>query len=355
MREGWFTRERLLLLALLAATALALFACFLLLRPFLPATTWALALAVLSHPLHEWLSRRIASENFAAGIAVFLVCAMIVAPAIWVSDQIIEQAASVIESAQNGDIQDKWNGLVERTPWLARAVRWVANHVDFQGELDRASSNLTSRAGGFIQRSLDAALQIVILPFILFFLLRDHRAFLRGIRSLVPLSNRETTQVFQQVSDAIHAQVFGTILVSMIQGSLGGLMFWLLGLPAPVLWAVVMSVFAMAPALGTFMVWGPAALYLALSGEWSKALILVAWGGLMVGTVDSFLYPALVGKRIHLHTLLVFFAIIGGVAAFGSSGLILGPITLSVAIALVDIWRLRTAEGRAAEEAPLMR
>ena len=355
MTEGWLTRERVLVLALLGATILALYGCFLLLQPFLPSITWALALAVITHPLYGWLSRRTGSANLAAGLAVLLVCAVIVAPAVWVTDRIVEQAANLIDNVQSGEAQQKWDELLNRTPWLASAATWITSHVDFQGELKRASASIASQAGNLLRRSLTVAIQFVLLPFVLFFLFRDKSAFLNAVRSLVPLSNRETTEVFTRISDTIHAQIFGTILVSIIQGTLGGLMFWWLALPAPILWAVVMSFCAMVPTLGTFAVWGPAALFLAISGQWAQALILTAWGGLAVGLIDNLLYPFLVGNRLRLHTLLVFFAIVGGVAAFGGSGLILGPVILSLSVALVDIWRRRTAEGRAAEELPLMR
>ena len=353
--DAWLTRERVLVLVLVAATVIALYVCSLLARPFLPALTWALALAVVTHPLYDWLAQRITSENLAAIVAVFLVTALIVAPAVLVTDQVVGQAASVIQNVQEGTVQEKWNQALSSNPWLARVAGWLTDHVDFEGEFERASSSIASRAGGLVRRSFNVAIQIAILPFVLFFFFRDRSRFLRALRSLVPLSNREASEVFQRVNDTIHAMIFGNIVVAIIQGSLGGLMFWWLGLPAPILWSVVMSIVSMIPNLGAFVVWAPAAAFLAISGSWTKAIILVAWGGLMVGLIDNLLYPFLVGNRLRLHTLLVFFAILGGVYVFGASGLILGPVTLAVTLALVDIWRRRTAEGRAAEDIPVTR
>jgi predicted PurR-regulated permease PerM len=126
-------------------------------------------------------------------------------------------------------------------------------------------------------------------------------------------------------------------------------MFWWLGLPAPLLWGAIMALLAIVPVLGAFVVWVPAALYLALSGNWGKALILTAWGGIVIALIDNLLYPVLVGKRLRLHTLPVFIAIVGGIVLFGGAGLILGPVTLALTVALVEVWRRRTAGGRAAE------
>lgn len=137
--------------------------------------------------------------------------------------------------------------------------------------------------------------------------------------------------------------------MALVQGSLGGLMFWILGLPAPVLWGCVMAVLALVPMLGTFLVWGPAAIFLALNGQWGKALILAAWGAIAIGLIDNLLYPLLVRKRMRLHTVPVFFAIVGGIALFGAAGVVVGPLVLSITDALIDVWRRRTAHGRVAE------
>jgi predicted PurR-regulated permease PerM len=110
-----------------------------------------------------------------------------------------------------------------------------------------------------------------------------------------------------------------------------------------------MALLALVPWLGPFVAWVPTALLLALEGSWGKALILSAWGGIVVALIDNLLYPMFVGEKLRLHTLPVFIAIVGGLASFDASGLILGPLILAVTVALVDIWRYRTADGRKAD------
>ena len=185
-------------MARFSATVIALYVCALLVRPFLPAVTWALALAVVTHRLYDWLSTRIDSENLTAGVAVFLVTVLIVAPAVWVTDQIVDQATQVIKEVQAGTVQEKWNRVLESTPWLARITGWLTEHVDFQGEMERASSSIASSAGGFVRRSFDVAIQVVILPFVLFFFFRDRSRFMRALRSLAAI-------VRQQRFDLLHA------------------------------------------------------------------------------------------------------------------------------------------------------
>lgn len=130
-----------------------------------------------------------------------------------------------------------------------------------------------------------------------------------------------------------------------MQGTLGGLVFWWLDLPSPLLWGVVMGLLSMLPMLGTALVWVPAAGFLALSGDVDKALILVAFGTFIIGVVDNLLYPLLVKGPMRLHTVPVFIAVLGGLFAFGATGIVLGPLILAVALALLDIWQRRMALG----------
>ena len=125
----------------------------------------------------------------------------------------------------------------------------------------------------------------------------------------------------------------------LIQGTLGTFIFWALGLPSPLLWGVVMFFLSMIPMAGSFLVWAPAALYLALTGAYVKAVILVGWGVLVIGTIDNFLSPRLVGKRARLHELLIFFAVLGGLQVFGVLGLVLGPVVVAITLALIEMVR----------------
>lgn len=193
-------------------------------------------------------------------------------------------------------------------------------------------------------------MQILITVLCLFFFLRDRHHALEVVRSLMPLSRPESEEVFQRVDDTIHATIFGAVVVAAVQGAMGGLMFWWLGLPSPLVWGAVMGLLAVVPVLGTFVIWAPTAAYLALQGDIGRAAILTAWGMLAIGLIDNFLNPFLVGKRLRFHTLLVFFAILGGLAQFGASGIILGPVLLAIADALLHIWKRRTAYGGTIED-----
>ncbi|MFO1317739.1 MAG: AI-2E family transporter, partial [Burkholderiales bacterium] len=179
--------------------------------------------------------------------------------------------------------------------------------------------------------------------FLLFFFLRDKWRILATVEGLMPLAPTESAEVVRKLREMISAVVYGTLVVALVQGALGGLMFWWLGLPAPLLWGATMALMAVLPLLGAAVVWIPAAALLALDGHWEKALILTAWGSLVIGLIDNILLPILLRNRLHMHTVPVFIAAVGGLFAFGATGIVLGPLILALGFALLEVWKRRMA------------
>lgn len=195
--------------------------------------------------------------------------------------------------------------------------------------------------------------ELLITLYILFYFIRDHRQGANWLRSLVPLSDRETDEVFARVEDTIHATIYGSVMVALVQGVVGGLLFWAVKLPAPLLWGTLIAVLALVPILGPFVIFIPAALLLALQEDWTRASA-VGVGGIVIALIGHFLYPFLVGQRLRLHPVLVFFAFLGGLAVFGAAGLILGPAVLALTEALFHVWQHRTADGSPGEIRPVI-
>jgi predicted PurR-regulated permease PerM len=193
-----------------------------------------------------------------------------------------------------------------------------------------------------VSGSVQSLFQALVMLYALFFIFRDRDYFIASVKRLSPLTTRETNRLLQRLGDTIHATIFGVIAVAIIQGTLGGIIFALLGIPGAILWASVMAVFAMIPNLGTFVVWGPAALFLLLDGHPIKAIILVAWGLTAIGMIDNLIYPYLVGNRLRTHTLIAFLSILGGLTLFGPTGIILGPVVVNLTAFLLQLWRRRT-------------
>jgi predicted PurR-regulated permease PerM len=175
--------------------------------------------------------------------------------------------------------------------------------------------------------------------FILFFLFRDGRSLLRRAYVLLPLRVDQVRRLYARIEETLQAIVYGSVTMAALQGILTGFAFWVLGLSSPILWAIVTTLCALVPVVGTGFVLAPAISMLLFNGHWVKALVLLAWGLVVVHPMDNVLRPYLIGERTKLSTLFVFFAILGGLRAFGAMGVFIGPIILAATMALVRFLR----------------
>jgi predicted PurR-regulated permease PerM len=298
-------------------------------------------------PLHRWLQSKIKSPNFAATISVLAVALIVVVPATFVTQQIIGEAAEGAETIRASVESGEWRRAFEAHPRIAPVGRWIEERVDLAGMVQTAASWLTSTAASLVRGSILQLIGIVLTFYLLFYFLRDRGAALESLRSLSPLSKSDMNRLFGEVFDTVHATVYGTFAVAVVQGALGGLMFWWLGLPEPLLWGVVMGLLAVVPVLGAFIIWVPAAVFLVLEGSGGKALLLAIWGAIVVGGIDNLLYPILVGRRLKMHSITAFVSIVGGMIVLGPSGLILGPVIFTVTRVLLEIWSRRNAGAHA--------
>ncbi len=342
-RHEWASRGRLHALELMVATALGVYLCYRMALPFVPALTWALALAVLCAPLQRWLELALKHPSLAALVCVLGIALVVVVPAAFVGQQLVAEAAKGADTISVRVESGDWQRLLDAYPSVAPITRRIAQQIDLPGTVGTVAAWLTNFVASVVRGSVVQAIDALLTFYLLFYFLRDRQMVLRALRNLSPLSDPEMDGVFARVADTVHATIYGTLVVAAVQGALGGLMFWWLGLPGPVLWGLVMGLLAVVPVLGAFIVWVPAALLLVLEGSVGKAMILALWGGVIVAGIDNVLYPLLVGNRMKLHTVAAFMAIVGGLFVFGASGLILGPVTLTVTMLLLEVWRARRA------------
>jgi predicted PurR-regulated permease PerM len=330
-------RARLRAFVLLAFTVVGLYVCFRLLLPFLPALVWALGLAILFIPAHRWIEAKLSNASLAAAFSVLLIGLTVVLPFLLVGGRVIEMSAEGAATVRDKVVSGELRRVIESNELLAPLTGWIAR-LDFQSAVESVTSWATSVSATFLSESVWGVITLLVTFYLLFYFLRDRHAALNWLRALSPLSRSEMDRLFDRVVDTVEATFFGTVVVSAVQGALGGLIFWWLGLPAPLFWGLVMGLLAVVPVLGAFVVWAPAAVFLALSGDWGKALILGAWGSIVVGGIDNVLYPILVKSQMRLHTIPTFFAIVGGLILFGASGVLLGPLIVTVTIFFLEVW-----------------
>jgi len=332
-QPGW--RVVVLFLSTLAVAGI----CGAILFPFLPSLTWAVALAVATRAPYDWLLRRTRNPTLTATLGILLVVLLILVPVFFLVQSLGQRGMQVISLIQAGAAQKWFQDTIDKYPRVENLIGQVSGTVDLQQAAKSTAGFLAPRLRGVLTGSASALTQMVVMLFALFFLFRDRIDAIEALRSLVPLNKHDTDILLKRLTDVLTATLQGRVVIAALQGCLGGLMFWILGIPEVLMWTVVMTLLAMIPLVGTFPVWMSVAVYLALTDHWVKAIVLFCWGALVIGTVDNLLYPTLVGTKLQLHTAPLFFSVLGGIAFFGASGIVLGPLVLAAFVVLLQIWK----------------
>lgn len=336
------TKNRASIGFLLGLTAVALYLCYVLISPFLKPIVFSAVLAVLFFPLHSQIHRFIRNRNVSALVSTVIVILLIALSVMFLGRAIATGLRDIYESlGVSADGRERLGAyllyLFERaiellSRYLPISVSDLRNATVNQAEKSVAVLlNITAGALGSISSLVANAF---VAFFVLFFFFRDGRGMLRRASVVLPLKREQVRRLFARVQDTLHAIVYGTLAMAALQGALAGVAFWMLGITSPVVWAIITALCALLPVIGTAIVLLPAISMLVFSGHWIKGLILFAWGMAVVHPVDNVLRPYLIGGRVKLSTLYVFFALIGGLKAFGTLGLFIGPLILAITMAL---------------------
>ena len=317
--------------------------CALLLRPFFTAIVGAIVLAVVTQRPYDWLTVKIKNRSLCAAVALILIILAVIIPTFFLAQKLGQQALNTINAFRNGGAShEKITSYIANRPALASRIEDFTASIDINNLARSAAAYVGGNLAGFFGNSVRIITQLVVMLFLLFFLLRDRTFALASLRSLLPLQEHESTELLDRVGNTILATALGRLTIAAVQGVLAGLAFWVLGVPGVILWAFTLTACAMIPAFGSFLVWGPVAIYLGLTGHWGKAALLAVWGAVIVSTIDNILYPILVGSHLRAHTAVILLSVLGGIAVFGPIGIVLGPVLFTLASTLLDIWHQRT-------------
>lgn len=331
----------LILLAILTAAFLWL------LHPYYGALLWAGVLAILFDPLQSrlevWLDGR---RGLAAVLSLLACICVVLVPGSMVVAALAQEAGNLYNriDTREIDLSQIFQRITDSLPpW---ALNFMAS-IDL-GDISEIQSRLTSfamsasrmigtQALSISQGTAHFLISLGVMLYVLFFLFRDRDRIIAALRRASPLKDRHTDRLLERFALVAKATVMGNLLIAIIQGGIGGVAFWLLGIQGAVLWGVLMAVLSLLPAVGAFLVWGPAAGILFLSGDPVRGLILIGIGVLVISSVDNLLRPPLVGKGIRLPDYVVLVSTLGGLSLFGMNGFVVGPL---IAALFVAIWSL---------------
>ncbi len=353
--------DRTFLLLLVAVTVAFVWV----LWPFYGAVFWGAILALLFAPLYRVLLRKFKQRRTLAALGtVAVILLLVILPLALVSGLLVQEAAAVYQRVQSGELS------VSRYFQQIHAAlpAWVVSLLDRFGlgnlglvqerlslAITRGSQFLTMQALNIGQSTFDFVVSFFVMLYLLFFLLRDGASLAATIEDAVPLDADIKRNLGGKFATVIRATVRGNIVVAMIQGALGGVILWLLGVHAPVLWGTVMAFLSLLPAVGAALVWAPVAVYFLATGAIVKGVALIAFGVLVIGLVDNVLRPILVGKDTRLPDYVVLVSTLGGMALFGLNGFVIGPLVAAMFMATWDIFATarRTALTDAAPGTPV--
>ncbi len=316
---------------------------------FLEPVFWAIVLAILFGPMHEKLVVQVGGRRTLASVLSLLaVLLLVILPLVGIAAAVTREATTLYRLVTSGEI-DVTAPLHAVERWLPRVSGLLEG---LQIDLDRVREGLSNAAVTVSQFAASQAIVLgqsaisvlvlfILTLYLLFFFLRDGDRMIETLIRAMPLGDPRERRLFSRFAQVSRATVKGTLVVGIVQGTMGGVAFWILGLSAPVLWGVVMALLSMLPAVGSFVIWGPAAIYLFATGAIVKGIVLVALGAVLIGTVDNVLRPLLVGRDTQMPDYLILLSTLGGIVIFGLSGFVIGPI---IAALFITVWEMFVEE-----------
>jgi predicted PurR-regulated permease PerM len=340
-------------IGVLAATGLGLYLCWLMLRPFISVLEWAAVLVIVFYPVHKRLANRIKRRGLSALLSSLLVIVVVVLPFVMLTLALTNELSGIARDlpAHLTQLRNAESSIVGKiTSWVNDRTFPGGGSQDFLVEqLKSVGAALLGQTVGLVGNLISAIARAFFVVITMYYLFRDGEKIVHALPTALPLSKQQGEALLERISEVVSASVYGVVSIAVLQGLLGGLAFWVLGVPSPVLWAVLLAFVCMVPVAGSFFVWLPASLYLVLTGHLTKGILLSLWGAFVISTIDNFLRPKIIKNQAKLHELFVFFSVLGGLSVFGLLGIVLGPVVLAITIGLLQTFKQESDEAQQLE------
>lgn len=328
MRERLERRAFLLLLMIVSVLFL------LILEPYWGAIFWACAIAVIFYPLQRKMREKMGDRPNTIAALTLLVCVVIVViPVLVISASFVQEGIKLYEAIDSGRLDPRQ--VVTQIRDAFPAIQTVLDQLDVDlDSLRERFSDMAVTASEFVaKRSVSVGagtfnflVSLALMLYLAFFLLRDGSKLIDVMVKALPLGDERERSLFRKFAEVTRATVKGNIVVAIVQGALGGIIFWILDIPAALLWGVVMAFLSLIPAVGAALVWFPVAIYLYAVGDWVQATVLMAYGAIVIGLADNILRPLLVGRDTKLPDYIVLLSTLGGITLMGINGFVIGPL-----------------------------
>ena len=316
------------------------------LTPFFGPIFWAVAIAILFSPSQKWVSSKMRGKPNTAALCALLFCVVVVIiPVLCSVLAVINEVSDLYQNVEDGSI-DLAGRMDKLEAGFPKLEHWFSQLGIDVGDLKQKTSDAIAAGGKFAaqhiftigQNTFAFALDIGVMLYVAFFLLRDGEKLTELSIKALPLGDDRERLLFVKFAEVTRATVKGNMVVAIIQGTLGGIIFGLLGIPGALIWGVIMALTSLIPAVGAAIVWLPIAIYLLVTGSVTQGIILIAFGSLVIGLVDNLLRPILVGRDTKLPDYVVLLSTLGGLTLFGVNGFVMGPLIAALFVAFWGIF-----------------
>lgn len=324
------------------------------LQPFVSAFLWAAVFSIVFYPLYKFILKIVKYGSIASTITAFIILLVIIGPFFSISflliDELKDFGAKTDKSALES-IRDFFEA-----PQIARLTKKIQTYLGLTdvspadiivGNFRKFGQDILSHFSALITNMTNMIIDLMFMLFTVFFLLKDGPDLLNKIKDYLPFSDEQKRRLASQINDMVVSTVYGGVVVAIIQGLFGGIAFFALGLNSPVLWGAAMTIVSFLPVFGTFIIWGPASIYLMFTGSLLKGIVLMLFGIIVIGIIDNMLRPIIISGRTKMPTLLIFFSVLGGMSFFGFIGLITGPLVLALFLSVFAIFKTSEADANA--------
>jgi len=345
-------QKRIELLLFYGAVLLIFYLAYRVFEPFLEPLGWAAVLVICLYPVHERFLRRFGPVR-AAVLSTLCVTFLMIGPALTLAGGLVRQARSAVHHLESGDV----SGQVP--PSAHSVLDWLVSHNVPGVQADpvemvrdaaaKLANRFADRAGDALKNVLTVAMKLLVLLVALFFLFRDGPSLVARTRNILPFDDAHRNRIIFQTRDLIFASVTASLIIGCMQGILGSLAFYVVGLPSPLFWGAVMALLALLPLIGAWLVWGPAVLWLGSQGQYGKAALLVFVCAGVAGGLEHFVRPILLSGKAEMNALLILLSVLGGITVFGFLGFVLGPVVVAIASTILEVY---TAKPVKPETAP---
>ncbi len=304
--------------------------CLIIFTPYLTVIVLAVAFAICLHPVYSFINRRLTRQTawLSGLLTVLLFIAVIGTPSYFIGREVFIQTQGLYQSlVENG------------TPgWIDSTVP-ILKTINISERISEVSAFLFSHVVAFSQALFNVFLSFVVMLLAGFFFLKDGKNFIDYFRDISPLSDKHNNKIFSLIADSVNGVVRGYLIVGVAQGIFMGLGLWIFGVPNAVLWGLAAAIASVVPVIGTAIVSLPAIVYLVVTGHDTAAIGMGIWAVTIVGTMDNFLSPIIVGNRLELPPVAILFGVLGGISLFGPVGIIIGPLVVSLFYALTVMYK----------------